>query len=103
MKTESWCIPERDAARFVAQMEQVLDVYALPPSEEEPLVCMDEAAKQLLEGLHEPIPPAPGQPPREDYHYERKGVQALFLFFDPHRGWRRVSCRDSRTRQDWAH
>ena len=84
-------------------MEQVLDVYALPPSEEEPLVCMDEAAKQLLEGLHEPLPPAPGQPPREDYHYERKGVQALFMFFDPHRGWRRVSCRDSRTRQDWAH
>jgi hypothetical protein len=84
-------------------MEQVLDVYALPPSEEEPLVCMDEAAKQLLEGLHEPIPPAPGRPPREDYHYQRKGVQALFLFFDPHRGWRRVSCRDSRTRQDWAH
>jgi hypothetical protein len=84
-------------------MEEVLDVYALPPSEEEPLICMDEAAKQLLEDLQEPIPAAPGQPPREDYHYERKGVQALFLFFDPHRGWRRVSCRESRTRQDWAH
>ena len=38
----------------------------------------------------------------EDYHYERRGVQALFLFFDPVRGWRRVSCRDSRTRLDWA-
>jgi hypothetical protein len=24
------------------------------------------------------------------------------MFFDPNRGWRRVSCRDSRTRQDWA-
>ena len=49
-----------------------------------------------------PIPPAPGRAAREDYHYERKGVQAIFLSFDPHRGWRRVSCRDSRTRQDWA-
>jgi hypothetical protein len=29
-------------------------------------------------------------------------VQALFLFFDPLRGWRRVSARDSRTRWDWA-
>jgi len=84
-------------------MEQVLDVYALPPSAEEPLVCMDEAAKQLLEGLHAPPPPAPGRPPREDYHYARNGVQALFLFFDPHRGWRRVSGRASRTRVDWAH
>ncbi len=83
-------------------MEQVLDVYALPPSAEEPLICMDEASKQLLEGRHEPIPPAPGRAAREDYHYDRNGVQAIFLFFDPHRGWRRVSCRESRTRRDWA-
>jgi hypothetical protein len=41
-------------------------------------------------------------PAREDYHYERRGVQALFCFFDPLRGWRRVSCRDSRTAVDWA-
>lgn len=102
LKAESWCIPERDAARFVAQMEQVLDVYAAPPSDEEPLVCMDEASKQLLAGLHEPIPPAPGRRAKEDYHYERLGVRAVFLFFDPNRGWRRVSCRDSRTRADWA-
>jgi hypothetical protein len=102
-KAQSWCIPEADAARFVAQMEQVLDVYALPPSAREPLICMDEASKQLPEGLHVPLPPAPGRPPREDYHYQRQGVRAPFLFFDPHRGWRRVSGRDSRTRQDWAH
>ncbi len=24
------------------------------------------------------------------------------MFFNPHSGWRRVSCRDSRTRIDWA-
>jgi hypothetical protein len=84
-------------------MEQVLDAYATPPSEEEPLICMDEAAKQLADHVHEPTPATPGTPPREDYHYERRGVQAIFLFFDPHRGRRRVSCRDSRTRDDWAH
>lgn len=63
---------------------------------------MDEASKQLLRDERPPLPPAPGQPAREDYHYERRGVQALFLFCDPLRGWRRVSCRDSRTRVDWA-
>lgn len=42
------------------------------------------------------------RPWKEDYHYSREGVQALFMFFDPHRGWRRVSNRDSRTRLDWA-
>ncbi|GAL93898.1 mobile element protein [Microcystis aeruginosa NIES-44] len=44
----------------------------------------------------------PGQDKKEDYHYSREGVQALFMFFDPHRGWRRGSNRDSRTRIDWA-
>ena len=40
--------------------------------------------------------------PYEDYHYTRFGVQNMFMFLDPNRGWRRVSCRDSRTSEDWA-
>ncbi len=83
-------------------MEAVLDVYAAEHTAEEPLICMDEAAKQLTADVHEPAAVAPGQAAKEDYHYERKGVRSIFLFFDPVRGWRRVSCRDSRTRLDWA-
>lgn len=83
-------------------MEEVLDVYAAEHTAEEPLICMDEASKQLLRNERPSVPLAPGRPVREDYHYERRGVQALFMFFDPLRGWRRVSCRDSRTRVDWA-
>jgi len=44
-----WCILERDHARFVSQMEDVLDVYAEPPEDDEPLICMDEASKQVLD------------------------------------------------------
>jgi DDE superfamily endonuclease len=44
----------------------------------------------------------PGQPRRQDHHYRRGGVRALFLFFDPLQGWRRVVSRDRRTRRDWA-
>ena len=83
-------------------MEDVLDLYAAEHSEEEPLICMDEASKQLLCDEEPPLPLGPGRPLREDYHYERRGTQALFLFFDPIAGRRRVSCRDSRTRVDWA-
>lgn len=83
-------------------MEDVLDLYAATHTPDEPLICMDEASKQLLRDVEEPIALLPGQPCKEDYHYERRGVQALFLFFDPLRGWRRVSSRDSRTRLDWA-
>lgn len=101
-RKQSWCIPERDLARFVAQREDILDLYIAAHTPEEPLIALDEASKQLLASLRPDLPLAAGRPVREDYHYERNGVQALFRFFDPLRGWRRVSCRDSRTRVDWA-
>ena len=83
-------------------MEEVLDVYQQPYDETQPLIGMDEASRQLLEDLVEPWPMTPGQPQRIDDKYVRHGVQALFLFYNPVAGWRRVSCRDSRTRWDWA-
>lgn len=83
-------------------MEDVLDAYAAPYGDGEALICMDEASKQLTRDVGPPTPAAPGRPRREDYHYDRRGVQAVFMFFDPVRGWRRASCRDSRTRLDWA-
>lgn len=98
-----YCIPEKDRARFVAQMEEVLDVYARPPDPLEPLVCMDEASKQLLGHLVDPLPMEPGGPDaREDYHYTRGGVRSLFMFFAPLLGWRRVASSERRTRLDWA-
>lgn len=83
-------------------MEGVLDLYADDHTPEEPLICMDEASKQLLRDELPSEPMAPGRPQREDYHYERRGTQAIFMFFNPITGQRRVSNRDSRTRVDWA-
>jgi len=84
-------------------MEKLLDVYCEEFDERHPLICMDESAKQVVSDVDPALPMSPGQPRREDHHYERQGVRALFLFFDPIRGWRRVSSRASRTRSDWAH
>lgn len=83
-------------------MEYVLDVYAQPLKEDEPLICMDEASKELHDHLQEPLPIAPGQPARQDDKYERHGTRALFMFFAPLLGWRRVSVSEHRTRIDWA-
>jgi DDE superfamily endonuclease len=83
-------------------MEDVLDLYAADHPADEPLVCMDEASKQLLREVCEPVPMAAGRPRREDYQYERRGTQALFCFLDPNRGWRRMAVGDSRTAVDWA-
>lgn len=83
-------------------MEQVLDVYMLKPDPRRPLVCMDEASKQLLGEIIEPLPMEKGKPQRQDYHYRRGGVRSLFMFFAPHLGWRRVAASQQRTRRDWA-
>jgi hypothetical protein len=83
-------------------MEQVLDLYAQPPDENEPLICMDEAAKELHGQTREPLPMSPGKPLREDDKYERHGTCPIFMFFAPHLGWRRATTREHRTRIDWA-
>ena len=101
-QTERFCIPEADRPRFVAHMERVLDVYCEEFDDEHPLICMDEAAKQIVSDVDPALPMAPGRSRREDHHYERQGVRVLFLFFDPLRGWRRVSSRENRMRGDWA-
>jgi hypothetical protein len=83
-------------------MEEVLDVYAEPFDAAHPLICMDEASKQVVADVEPALPMSPGQPRREDHPYRREGVRALFLFFDPIAGWRRVAGGPSRTRVDWA-
>jgi hypothetical protein len=83
-------------------MEKLLDVYAEPFDAARPLICMDEASKQVVADVEPALPMTPGHPRREDHHYRREGVRALFLFVDPLRGWRRVASRARRTRIDWA-
>lgn len=83
-------------------MEKVLDVYQNHFDETHPLICMDEASKQVIADLEPALPMSPGTSRKCDHHYERKDVRALFMFFDPVGGWRRVASRRSRTRVDWA-
>lgn len=83
-------------------MEEVLDVYAEAVKADEPLISMDEASKALHVDVQEPRPMRPRTPRRQDDKYERHGTRSLFMFFAPHLGWRRVGCRDKRTRLDWA-
>jgi hypothetical protein len=84
-------------------MEDVLDVYTRPYDPRRPLVCMDEASKQLLRDGRPPQPSRPGRPARVDYEYEREGVANLFLFCEPLAGRRWVDVTERRTKVDWAH
>jgi hypothetical protein len=84
-------------------MEEVLDVYQQPADPDRPLVCMDEASKQLVGETRTPLPTRPGDIAHEDYEYVRNGVANLFMFFAPLAGWRHVQVTERRTRSDWAH
>src|SRR5262245_57360225 len=83
-------------------MEDVLDVYQARYDARHPLIGMDEAARQLLSDVFDPLPLASGRPRRVDDKYDRHGTCSLFMFYNPLDGWRRVGCRDSRTACDWA-
>jgi hypothetical protein len=83
-------------------MEDVLTIYTQPYDPQRPLVCMDEASKQLLSDTQEPLPAKPGQPERYDHEYEREGVANLFMFVEPLAGQRHVKVTERRTRKDWA-
>ena len=96
-----WCLPALDA-EFIAQMEHVLDLYAEPAHEKRPVVNFDEAMKQLIADTREPVRMKPGQPARQDYEYSRKGIANLFVFFDRHRGWRKVKPTKQKCAVDFA-
>jgi hypothetical protein len=83
-------------------MEDVLEVYHRPFDPKRPLVCLDEASKQLVGEVAQPIPAAPGQPARFDYEYVRNGTANLFMTSEPLLGWRAVQVTERRTAKDYA-
>ena len=83
-------------------MEDVLDVYHRPFDPKRPLVCVDEASRQLIGEVVQPVPARPGQPARFDYEYVRNGTANLFMIFEPLLGWRHVKVTERRTAKDFA-
>lgn len=83
-------------------MEQVLDVYEQEYDLKRPVLCFDERPCQLIGDVLVPIPIKPGQPKREDYHYERNGTCVVLLAVEPLSGKRIVDVREQKTKKDYA-
>ena len=83
-------------------MEDVLDVYHRSYDADYPVVCMDEASKQLIGEVRTPLPVRPGQIAKYDSEYRRKGTANIFMAVEPLGGFRATQVTDRRTRQDWA-
>ncbi len=83
-------------------MEDVLEVYQRPYDESKPMVCLDEASKQLVAETRKAISVAVGQPKRVDAEYRRCGTASVFMLNAPLEGRRHVRVREQRTRHDFA-
>lgn len=98
-----WCIPPHQNAAFVAQMEDVLEVYSRPRDPKRPLVCMDEQPIELHHDSRQTIHlSADNHTEKVDHEYVRNGTCCGFMFTAPHECWRRVTIRTQRCKTDWA-
>lgn len=83
-------------------MEDVIQTYQRPYDPLYPVVCFDEASKQLFGEVRPTRPTRRGSPAQVDYEYERKGVCNQLMMCEPLRGWRHVRVSERRTRKDYA-
>jgi hypothetical protein len=90
------------SGEFVAAMEDVLALDALPYDARYPTVCLDEKPVVLHADVREGLPLAPGHVECRDYEYERHGTSNLFVMVEPLVGWRHVSVTERRTKRDYA-
>ena len=80
-------------------MYDLLELYARPYSEKEPILCVDEKSKQLLEQTRRRLRPRLVSPVKEDYEYRRAGTRNIFVAVEP-KWWTPPSGGDSPSHQD---
>jgi hypothetical protein len=96
-----WCLG-RITGEYRERMYDLLALYAKPYDPQEPVICLDEKSKQLLEQTRPPLPISPGQPAREDCEYRRAGTRNLFVAVEPKGGRRTVEVTRRRTKPDFV-
>lgn len=64
-------VSDRLSGKYVAAMEDVLVLYAMPYDARYLTVCLDEKPVVLHAEVRTSLPPAPGHVERRDYEYER--------------------------------
>src|SRR5207253_2463466 len=96
-----WCIG-RITSEYRERMYDLLGLYAKAYDSAEPVICLDEKSKQLLQQTRRPLPAVPGQMAKEDYEYKRAGTRNLFVAVEPKAGHREVEVTRRRTKADFV-
>lgn len=96
-----WCVG-KITAEYRERMYALCDLYARPYDPQEPVVCLDEKSKQLLESSRPDIGARPGQTAKQDYEYRRRGTCNIFLAVEPKGGHREAHVTARRTKMDFV-
>ena len=96
-----WCIGKL-TEEYRRRMYDVLDVYAHPYREREPVICIDEKSKQLIRDNRAPLLMQAGAPAKHDYEYVRAGTCNIFVAVEPRGGRRVVQVTERRTKSDFV-
>ena len=96
-----WCIG-KITAEYRQRMYNLLELYARPYQAKEPVVCVDEKSKQLLEQTRRPLSAKAGVVAKEDYEYKRAGTRNLFVAVEPQGRHREVEVTARRTKPDFV-
>ena len=96
-----WCIG-RITPEYRERLYDLLGLYAKPYNPAEPVVCLDQKSKQLLEQTRRPLAGAAGRIAKEDYPYKRAGTRNLFVAVEPKGGHREVEATGRRTKPDFV-
>ena len=97
-----WCIGTI-TGEYLANLEDVLDVYSQPAEAGVVRLCFDERPCQLLDHVLTPIPPKPGATQKEHQEYVRKGVCNVLLAYNLDTGQRHLQVTKTKKKGDYAH
>ena len=96
-----WCIGTI-TGEYLANLEDVLDVYAQPAEAGVVRRCFDERPCQLLGQVLTPIPSKPGATQKEHQEYVRNGVCNVLLAYNIDTGQRHLQVTTTKIKADYA-
>jgi hypothetical protein len=89
-------------AKFIAQMERILWLYALPYDPQYPVICFDERPCFLIGDKIEPLALQSGKVRKEHYAYEKNGSCSLLAAIEPLTGKRLAQVHPQRTKKEYT-
>jgi hypothetical protein len=98
---QTWCIGTINAA-FLARLEQILALYALPYDQAYPVICFDERPCFLIGDTLAPRPMRKGETYKQHYEYEKLGSCSLLAAIEPLTGQRLGQVHERRTKREFT-